>query len=561
MVVVHRLFECGGVVGGGAVAEVVRFVVKDVVAPAVLVEVVDFAAQVAVVFVVFFEPQGEVAGGEEGVNAVDVGRVVVVEGEAEAVLAAVGAAFARREADAALRTLRGVDVRQPLFAGAEAGIVQRDLPFGGVAAEGLPPVSAVVTVGVFEDGVQVAARRRAAREGVADVGVVGGCLRRAVAGFGDGVVGEVDGGVVVGVAAEGGEAGALPAVVVFARPGFGFAVWRGSGCFCGGGRQDAFVLAEGDAFRQDLAVRAFCLALVEGFAGFGGAFMAFGDDEQVFGAGDADVVQAAVFFVFVAFVFCFGGAFGFARAEAEAVAVAHGVEADATVAVAAFVAAAGGEDDDGRLQAFGFVDGEELYGVCAGQRRHGGPVGLGRVGELALPPAAVMGGVLFGRAFGEQLLDVAQVEEVAVVVGVGGGGEGLPDAVFGVVKQRGEGSEQAAALPLGAGTVQSGAQVGKGVFVRLCFVFALFDGGEVVEVGLGFVVVGAGEEAVVVGAVFGVADGGEQVGKGAGNAAGKEVLFVLEFAVDAVPVQFLLQGDEAAVAAHEDLDVARTDAA
>ena len=321
------------------------------------------------------------------------------------------------------------------------------------------------------------------------------------------------------------------------------------------------MLAEADAFRQDLAVRAFCLALVEGFAGFGGAFMAFGDDEQVFGAGDADVVQAAVFFVFVAFVFCFGGAFGFARAEAEAVAVAHGVEADAAVAVAAFVAAAGGEDDDGRLQAFGFVDGEELYGVCAGQRRHGGPVGLGRVGELALPPAAVMGGVLFGRAFGEQLLDVAQVEEVAVVVGVGGGGEGLPDAVFGVVKQRGEGGEQAAALPLGAGAVQGGAQVGEGVFVRLCFVFALFDGGEVVEVGLGFVVVGAGEEAVVVGAVFGVADGGEQVGKGAGDAAGKEVLFVLEFAVDAVPVQFLLQGEEAVVAAHEDLDVARADAA
>ena len=158
-------------------------------------------------------------------------------------------------------------------------------------------------------------------------------------------------------------------------------------------------------------------------------------------------------------------------------------------------------------------------------------------------------------------MDVAQVEEVAVVVGVGGGGEGLPDAVFGVVKQRGEGGEQAAALPLGAGAVQGGAQVGKGVFVCRCFVFALFDGGEVVEVGLGFVVVGAGEEAVMVGAVFGVADGGEQVGKGAGDAAGKEVLFVLEFAVDAVPVQFLLQGDEAVVAAHEDLDVARVDAA
>ena len=54
VVVVHRLFEGGGVIGGGAVAEVVRFVVEDVVAPAVLVEVVDFAAQVAVVFVVFF---------------------------------------------------------------------------------------------------------------------------------------------------------------------------------------------------------------------------------------------------------------------------------------------------------------------------------------------------------------------------------------------------------------------------------------------------------------------------------------------------------------------------
>ena len=78
---------------------------------------------------------------------------------------------------------------------------------------------------------QVAARRRAAREGVADVGVVRGGFRCVVAGFGNGVVGEVDGGVVVGVAAEGGEAGALPAVVVFARPGFGFAVWRGSGCF------------------------------------------------------------------------------------------------------------------------------------------------------------------------------------------------------------------------------------------------------------------------------------------------------------------------------------------
>ena len=151
MVVVHRLFEGGGVVGGGAVAEVVRFVVKDVVAPAVLVEVVDFAAQVAVVFVVFFEAEGQAAGGEKGVDAVDVGRVAVVKGEAEAVLAAVGAAFARCEADAALRALRGIDVRQPLFAGAEAGVIQRDLPFGGVAAEGLSPVSAVVAVGVFED--------------------------------------------------------------------------------------------------------------------------------------------------------------------------------------------------------------------------------------------------------------------------------------------------------------------------------------------------------------------------------------------------------------------------
>ena len=163
-----------------------------------------------------------------------------------------------------------------------------------------------------------------------------------------------------------------------------------------------------------------------GRVGFVRFAFAVGDEEQVFGAGEADVEQAALFFVFL---LVDGGVCGFGEADADGVAVAvtpgrHGVGA------AAFVVAAGGEDDDGRFEAFGFVDGEQVDGVLSRQRRGFGPVGIRRGGELGAPPGAKLCRALFGRVFGEDGLDVAQVEEVAQVVRRGAGGEGLPDVVF-----------------------------------------------------------------------------------------------------------------------------------
>ena len=163
-----------------------------------------------------------------------------------------------------------------------------------------------------------------------------------------------------------------------------------------------------------------------GRVGFVRFAFAVGDEEQVFGAGEADVEQAALFFVFL---LVNGGVCGFGEADADGVAVAvapgrHGVGA------AAFVVAAGGEDDDGRFEAFGFVDGEQVDGVLSRQWRGFSPVGIRRGGELGAPPGAKLCRALFGRVFGEDGLDVAQVEEVAQVVRRGAGGEGLPDVVF-----------------------------------------------------------------------------------------------------------------------------------
>ena len=224
-----------------------------------------------------------------------------------------------------------------------------------------------------------------------------------------------------------------------------------------------------------------------GRVGFVRFAFAVGDEEQVFGAGEADVEQAALFFVFL---LVDGGVCGFGEADADGVAVAvapgrHGVGA------AAFVVAAGGEDDDGRFEAFGFVDGEQVDGVLSRQRRGFSPVGIRRGGELGAPPGAKLCRALFGRVFGEDGLDVAQVEEVAQVVRRGAGGEGLPDVVFFVGEQRVEGGEQSPALP---GIVRLGerfAQFGQGEFVRARGDFALFDGGEAVEVLLAVAVVEA----------------------------------------------------------------------
>ena len=60
--------------------------------------------------------------------------------------------------------------------------------------------------------------------------------------------------------------------------------------------------------------------------------------------------------------------------------------------------------------------------------------------------------------------------------------------------------------------------------------------------------------------MFGLFEGGEEVGEGAGDGAGEDAAVVAALAVDVLCVQFVLQGFEAAVAAHEDLDVARRDA-
>ena len=60
--------------------------------------------------------------------------------------------------------------------------------------------------------------------------------------------------------------------------------------------------------------------------------------------------------------------------------------------------------------------------------------------------------------------------------------------------------------------------------------------------------------------MFWLFEGGEEVGEGAGDGAGEDAAVVAALAVDVLCVQFVLQGFEAAVAAHEDLDVARRDA-
>ena len=108
------------------------------------------------------------------------------------------------------------------------------------------------------------------------------------------------------------------------------------------------------------------VGLVEFFGAFDAMFFAVGDEQQVFGAGEADVEQAAVFVVFLCFYVGFDVAFGFVEgdADAPAVAVAPGFDARAVVTAAAY--AAGGEDGNGGFEAFGFVDGEQAHGVVAG---------------------------------------------------------------------------------------------------------------------------------------------------------------------------------------------------
>ena len=136
------------------------------------------------------------------------------------------AAFAVAEGDAALRQGAVVDGVEPGFAGVQLGGLKAELPLLVFVVEVAAPVVAVVRAGVFEDGVQGAAGGGAARVGVADVGVCRGVGRGLV--FGDGVVGEVGRGGFDGVAQEGAEAAALPAVKAGA-PGF----W-GGGYFGGG---------------------------------------------------------------------------------------------------------------------------------------------------------------------------------------------------------------------------------------------------------------------------------------------------------------------------------------
>ena len=162
--------------------------------------------------------------------------------------------------------------------------------------------------------------------------------------------------------------------------------------------------------------------------------------------------------------------------------------------------------------------------------------------------------------FGDDGLDVAQVEQVAQVVRRGVAGQGLPDVVFAVGEQRVEGGEQSPVLPVVLGAGEGVAQVGEGEFVGAGGDAALFDGGEAVELCLAVAVVVAAQEAVLPVALVGLFDGGEQVGEGAGDGAAKDAAVVVEFAVDVACVQFGLQFGEAVVAAGEDLDVAGADA-
>ena len=141
VVVIHRAAQGVGLVVGGVVAEVVGFVVEDVVAPAVLVGVVNFAAQVAVMARVGPEVKRVAAVGKQAVEGGDLrAGVVVADGKVEGEFAAVRAFFAGSKGDAALRAARGVDGFQPVLAGVKPGIIEGELPVSGFCGETLAPV-------------------------------------------------------------------------------------------------------------------------------------------------------------------------------------------------------------------------------------------------------------------------------------------------------------------------------------------------------------------------------------------------------------------------------------